>query len=422
MDNQAAERDQDVITYETFSGLRNDVSPERFGPGDLYIANNIDLDRTGRMSRRAGFTNVLPGPIHSVWSSDEEDQCLFVSGGQVTQLNPDFTSSPLALLTAPLEPVSFVKVNDRVYFANGVDTGVVEQGAVRSWGIAPPLLPGVEVISGAMFAGQYQVAMTYFRSDAQESGAVMAATVAVPANGGLALTLPVSTDPGVSAKGVYISPANGEDLYLAAIIPNDQINAQFLGQGLDLDLPLVTQFLQQAPAGQLVAYYRGRLFVAQGDVLYPSEPFAYEQFDPRNYIQMDSRITMLAPMTDKELSDAGRSSGFFVGTDRSSGVLVGSSPEDFQYVPKTDYGAVFGALDFVDGSLFDTAVGTRKLPIWLSTQGICVGMPDMAVQNLTRSKFGDTPSRPGGAFMQAKGRGAALFLAGPNRFIATCNF
>jgi hypothetical protein len=94
-------------------------------------------------------------------------------------------------------------------------------------------------------------------------------------------------------------------------------------------------------------------------------------------------------------------------------VLVGSDPKDFQYVPKADYGAILGALDFVDGALFsDDALGGRQLPVWLTTQGICVGLPDMAIRNLTRSKY---------AF-PATGQGAALFMPGPNRFIASANF
>jgi hypothetical protein len=47
--------------------------------------------------------------------------------------------------------------------------------------------------------------------------------------------------------------------------------------------------------------------------------------------------------------------------------------------------------------------------MWHSQQGICVGMPDLSIRNLTRSKY----------TFSASGQGAAVFMPGPNRFIAT---
>ena len=155
------------------------------------------------------------------------------------------------------------------------------------------------------------------------------------------------------------------------------------------------------------------MYVAVGDVLYPSSSFGYELFDLREYIPLDGRITLLAPLTDKEMIiDRGLGSGLFIGTDRSCGVLAGTSPENFQYVPKSDYGAIPGALAYVDGALFgDDSLGARQLPMWLTTQGICIGMPEMAIRNLTRSHY----------TIPAAGLGAALFMPGPNRFLATAN-
>lgn len=409
-DNQTQQRDQDVVTYSTFAGLRNDVPPERFGQGDLALANNVDLDKSGELSRRDGYTSVLAGATHSVWGSPAGDTCYFMQGNVLKQFNADRSATTLATLQASA-PVSFVKVNERTYFSNGVDTGVIERGAVRSWGAAPPTLPDVVVGVGNLPAGDYQFTLTWVAQDGQESGAPLAASVSVPAGGGLTFTgLPVSADPRIVAKKLYLSPPNGEEMFLALILANGQTSAAYAGDTGEFNLPLDTQFLQAAPAGQIVAYYRGHLFVAQGDAIYPSEEFAYEHFDPRRYIALDGRITMMAPILDRELYEAGKSSGFFIGTDRSCGVLVGSGPENFQYVPKANYGVVPGALAMVDGSMFqDGSAGMRELPMFLTTQGICTGMPDLTIRNLTRSRYQFTVGS----------QGAALFMPGPNRFIAT---
>lgn len=409
-DNQTQERDQDVVNYTTFSGLRNDVPPERFSQGDLARADNVNIDKSGELSRRAGYSLTLAGATHSLWSNRRGDTCFFMQGNVLQQLNADTSATPLKTLQASL-PVSFVQVNDRTYFSNGVDTGVIEQGAVRSWGVAPPTLSDIAIGVGSLPAGTYQFTLTWVMADGQESGAPLADVVQVGAGSSIAFTsLPVSNDPRVIAKKLYLSPPNGEEMFLALIVANAQTSASYAGDTSEFNLPLDSQFLRAAPAGQIVAAYHGRTFVAQGDVIYPSEGFDFERFDPRKYIPVDGRVTMMAEIVDREMFDTGKSSGFFIGTDRSCGVLIGSSPETFQYVPKASYGVVAGAVTMVDGTMFqDGAIGVREVPMFLTTQGICVGMPDLTVKNLTRSRF---------TFPIGK-QGAALFMPGPNRFIAT---
>jgi hypothetical protein len=404
-DNQTQQRDQDVVTYESFSGLRNDVTPERFTPADLTVASNVDLDKSGRLARRNGYTSVLAGAVHSLWV------CLFAQGSQLNQLNANYSTTNLTAITPGL-PLSYCKVSERVYYANGADTGILENGVVRSWGLAVPPLPGVTAAAGNMPVGTYQFAVTYLRNDGQESGAPLAGSISLPDGGGLSFALPVPTDPGVTGKILYLSTPNGDVLYVCEVLPAAATTASYIGDTTELNLPLNTQFFGPPPAGQLVGYYKGRMFVAVDDTLYYSEGFGYELFDLRKYIALDGRITLLAPMYEHEMYEGGRNSGLFIGTDRSCGVLVGAAPEDFQYVPKVNYGAVEGAVDYVDGSLFgDDSQGARLLPMFLTTQGICVGMPQLNIRNLTRSKFS----------FPVSGRGAALFMAGPNRFIATNN-
>lgn len=409
--NQESQRDADVISYTAFTGLRNDTRPERFELSDLAVATNIDIDKSYEISRRAGYSQQISGAAHSVWANPQGTLCFFAQGNVLYGLNVDYSQVELATLVSS-EPISFEQVNDLVYFSNGTDTGVIGRGAVRSWGVAPPPLPQIALSVGFMPAGTYLVTMTYLCSDGQESGAQQAEAVQVPTDGAALLfsDLAIPTDPRVSTKVIYLTEPNGEDIYQALLLPAAATTATYANDTTELNLPLESEFLQRAPAGQLVAYYRGHMFVAQGDTLCPSEPFAYERFDPRSYLQLDGRITMLGALTDKELYDTGKNSGLFVGTDRSCGVLIGSSPADFQYVPKTSYGAVFGAQTKVDGTLFeDGSAGAIELPMWLTTGGICVGMPGMTIRNLTRSRY----TFPVGS------KGAGLFMPIRNRLIFT---
>jgi hypothetical protein len=428
------------MDLRAFSGLRNDRPVERFDPSDLSVAQNIDIDNSGAIAMRSGYVLRSAGAKHSLWSSDDEAIALYVSGTALYRLNADTSGTVLMTgLTAGL-PMAYWKTLDRVYFTNGQQSGVLDNGIVRSWGLAVPPAPAVSQTSGAMPAGSYQYTLTYFRNDGQESGAALASRIDIAATGayqpysvsqtysssggsaaatytatpeqvtnnsgvgGLSFTLPVSSDPTVVSKGIYISTPNSEVLYLAMVVPNATTSATYSGSTAEFNLPLITQFLAPPPAGQIVRDYRGVMYVASGDAIYPSEDYGYELFDYRKAIPFDGRVTLL------EALDNPGGGGLFVGTDRACGALVGRGIADFEYVPKVNYGAVEGTSVRVDGSLFgDDSAGARLLPVWLTTHGIMVGLPQMEVRNLTRTRYR----------IAASGRGAGVFQPTSNRLILT---
>jgi len=403
------QRDKDTIVYAQFSGLRNDVDPERFDLGDMTVANNIDIDQTGRISRRPGYTLMRAGATHSMWATPNEDICMFVSGGWLHQMNDDFSDTALLQLVDGVSPMSYDRVNDCVYFSNGTDIGIVQNGVVRSWGLPVAPLPNVAATIGAMSAGTYQFNMVWLRADGQESGCGLNGTIQLDDSSGIDFTIPIAPSPDVVGAIIYISPANS-DLVFEAIVSAPGQTVSWRSDPSSLSVPLATQFLGPPPAGHMVAFYRGHMFVAAGDTIFISQPYAYELFSMNRYIQFDSRVTMLIALSDLDHTEAGRSSGFFIGTERSTGILAGNNPDDFQYVKKADYGVVPGTVDAMDSSqLRDGQAGARIIPMWLSHVGVCVGMPDLAINNLTRGQYNFT----------AAGRGAALFIPNPARYIAT---
>lgn len=413
-DTPKQQRDPDLVSFGSFAGLRNDVAEERLTPTDLALGDNVDLDNSGRLARRVGRTQLTSTPTHSVWS-DNMLLAFCVQGAQLMRIALDFSLTPVFTGLTLGRPVSYVKVNDRVYFTNGRETGVFEGTSVRSWGLPVPPTPGAAILpNGLLLAGTYQFVTTYVRNDGQESGAGLAGRAQVASNGGLQFVFSPPADATITARNIYVTAPNGDVLYLAMTVPISATNINYAASSIDQNYDLKTQRLVAPPAGQIAGYYSGRMYVVVDDNIYPSEPYAYELFDLRKYIPLNGRGTLFAGLEDKERIDTpGLDSGIFVGTDRECGILVGSSPEEFQFVPKTDFGAIEGTLDFVAGSLLgDGSAGARKLPMWLTTQGICAGMPGMEIKNLTRNRYSFT----------AAGRGAALFEPNPNRFIVVSNF
>ena len=389
------------VKYRAFTGLRNDVDPERLLPAELVTASNVDLDRTGRLARRSGYTRVRTGSVHSLWASGA--LALFVEDAALKQLNTDYTATILRGILTPGLRMSYEAVNGVVYYSNAAETGVIQNGVSRSWGLAVPSLPGAVATVGTMPAGDYQYVLTWRRSDGQESGAGLAGRITLPAGSGITFALPVSADADVTHKWLYLSPPNGDVLYRALLLANATTSATYQNDTLELTLPLETQLLGPPPAGHLVRYYAGRMFVAVDDALFYSEPFAHELFDMRRYLALDGRITLFAPA---------EKNGVWVATDKAIGWVEGTDPDKFEYVQKADYGAIEGALDYVEGSLFgDGGQGDVRIPLWLTTEGVCAGMTNGTLRNLTRERYS----------FSASGQGAALFMPAEKRFVAVAN-
>jgi len=393
--------DKDVISYFEFSGLRNDIALHRFDATDLAVADNVVIDKSHRIFRRRGATKRVPGAAHSLWAS--ETRAFFMSGTSLMELKNDMSVATLATNLSGAR-TSFCQPSDTLYLTDGATTKAMSGAALRTWGMAVPPVPLATIVVGDLAPGRYGITATYVRDDGQESGALAGEFFDVAAGSSLMLTPIASAEPGVVATRVYMTAADSEAFM--CVSENATASLTLTRAMVDAMIePLATQFLGPPPPGQMIAYYKGHMFVAAGDVLYPSEPYSYELFDLRKFIQMDGEITLLAPLEDRS---GGDSTGFFVGTSASCGILAGGGPDAFQYIPKADYGAVPGAVAFVDGNLYANGViGSRMLPMWLSACGICVGMPGLEVLNLTRS----------GYIFPIGARGAAIFIADESQFI-----
>jgi len=391
-------RDEEPVTYQNFSGLRNNVAAGDFDTSDLEVALNVDLNDKGVVSRRKGFgTAVLAGSYHSLWSG--AGVCLAVTDTSLKRILPGYTATTLRSNLTAGRRMAYVGVGARAYYSNGVDTGVVENGASRSWGIARPPRISATAISGTLRAGRYQFAMTYVRSDGQESGAPRAGVLELTAFGGFRFSsLPVSTDSGVLTKVLYLSKVNGETLFRKAEIAADETSLDVTDDDVS-SLVLRTQHLNAPPAGDVLAVYNGRLLSASGSYLSYSEPYAYELFDPRLVLVFESAVKMIAPVKG----------GVFVGTDKETVFLQGDDIGNSSLEHKADYGVVPGTLAYAQASAFGEGSQSGLLAVWASTQGACVGADGGAFRNLTQERFA-YPKQPQGAALFRQHRGMNQYL------------
>lgn len=394
-----------MAEIKAFTGLRNDVQPERMEAGDLVVADNVNIDPSGQLSRRDGRTLALAGSYHSLWA--QSDLCLMVGDTTLYRVAPGYTTTALRTGLTAGAKMAYQPIDARTYYSNGRESGVVEAGASRSWGLVPPAHQGTaaEVI-GHLAAGTYQWAVTYLRDDGQESGTGLAGRIEIGGDAGIYFdSLPVSVDPSVVGKILYLTECNGSVLYEAATLGASATTHTIIGAVGGAN-PLMTQHLANPPAGQVLAYYKGRAYVAAGHVLYYSEPHAYELFDLRHYVELPGPITVLAPI---ETQDGG---GIFIAAGEMTGFIGGTSPEEMTYTPLAQYGGILGTLTYVEGTLFgDGALGAKMLPMWTSTAGVCVGTPDGQLLNLTEQRYQ----------MDEDGEGCAVFMPDESRYVVVIN-
>ncbi|MBF0316788.1 MAG: hypothetical protein HQL04_01315 [Nitrospirae bacterium] len=411
------------ITHTGFRGLVN-VKPTREassdGLSDLKSAVNVDIDNSGNVVTRPGFLRVYEGKVHSLYGNGKV--CLFRQADRLMQLyqvsgaedsSPDVVA-PYAVRTLASGingslRMSYQYVAGRVYYSDAAVTGVVEVTArpipvVRSWGMLPPDAPVLSATTeGILSKGKYQVSLTYTRNDGQESGASTVASMTLTKKaGGIDVICPLSADPNVRKINIYISAPNGEVPYLAAsldntpsaTVPGFTVPYHYRGETVT-GPPLLTWGLKPPPPGQLLCYYRGRLYVASLNTLWYSQPYTYELFDPaQGWLAFDNPITLVAAVED----------GIFVATSREVVFLKGTEPERFQLMQVSDCGAVFGtqAMGVLPGE--QGVNGRTEVVFWESRMGKCAGLSGGRIQFLTADTYNYEAGEIGtGVFWQRSG-------------------
>lgn len=379
-----------TIEFGALNGVRNDVSLERYKQGDLSKGVNIDVDDTGKVWRREGTTAVLAGNMHSLYNDGQTT--LVVDGGNLTLLDK-LTKHVILPVTG--RKLDYVTVNDEIYWSDEYQSGVVQQGANRRWGIAVPPPPVFAVGAGSLDAGTYLVTTTYVRRDGRESGASKTVSITVPQNSSFTAVLTQSTDSLVTHCRLYISTVNGEVCYLAGEVANGH-TALLISDAQQRGPAVRTMFMGPAPAGQVVGHFAGRAYVAQGPYLWYSQPYEHELFDLRSgYLGFDSNVTIFAPVSD----------GIYIGSDKSVHFLVGTDPTTMERRQVASYGAVRGTKRELPAYYFGPPDETPQgvVQTFMTQRGMCAGLEHGVFKNLTGGRYMPVAASAGASLLKVRG-------------------
>jgi hypothetical protein len=395
-----------VVTFDKWRGINTTNSAQTTPDNYLKTAINVDVDKTGNIQKRKGYTLLASGNISALWASTSGLGCFAVVDGNLVEVYSDYSFSS-SLLTLPIgTPFSFEEVDDKIYFCNNYYTGIISNGQVKSWGITKtqPTL-ALSTTSGNLDAGDYQVSYTFVNLEGIESGCSESQIITLPtSSSGITFTLNNVIDSSTAYARVYCSTQDGRVLYYSGIcLPNSSYT---IASASNLSNPLRTFNLDRAPSGQQVRYHNGRLYIAQDNILWYSEKYMYQHFNlSENYIEFPTRIRELMPME----------SGIWVGSDKLY-FLSGTDPKQFTRVTKDVAGVVEGTGTKVPG-IYSIQPGTPSNYYWIVTTnlGIYTLMEQGSLINQTLPNVELENSNSGnGLFLRANGINQYLSMLKPN--------
>ena len=147
-------------------------------------------------------------------------------------------------------------------------------------------------------------------------------------------------------------------------------------------------YKQPLPPGKFITYYRGKLYVAKGKVLYISDALC-DHYDIRTGFRVFSNdITMLIAV-DK---------GLYI-SDGVTWFISGIDSDEFKKEKVLDADAIPYTAVVVNGSNLSDGLPENYV-LWTSTVGICLGDNDGKIKNLTRSRYAMPELSSGGAVVR----------------------
>jgi hypothetical protein len=364
-------------------GMNNIQKLEAVPEGAVRSCVNWDIDDTGNLVRRRGYAKVYSGTIAKETAWSDGNTALFVENGDLKKLHSDYTAETVRAGVGNT-PMAYLRKDGFIYFTNGTVTGkYTEKGGAVPWGInGPSIQPRLQALnSGELDAGTYQVAVTFVSPEGEESGTGIAATIEVPEAGAI-LAHDIQQPDSDQSINLYVSAVDGEELFLIASLRYGEDEYRINRVKNVTTRKLVTQFGYPPPAGNIIEYHNGRIYIADGKVLWPTRPMRYGLHMPAtDFFLFGEDIAIVKSVDD----------GIYVATKQEQ-TESGTKPGRTYWLGNLDSGNLhqreilpYGAVPRTDINLPKTSEGARQVA-WFSERGIVVGTAGGITANLMEDR------------------------------------
>jgi len=377
-----------------FLGINNRLPDFALGTDKgswLRDAVNVDIDNAGRVRRRKEVALIQAmSNADSLYLTSATAGYLRRGAAIYAITLPTYTETLFKVLTTAA-PLSWAEYAGSLYYSNGTDSGRIDAGVWYPWGLATPSAPSCTNIPGAVYAGAYQVSVSYSNNVTGEEGGVSASTSqSLSAAGGIRITLPGAST-GATHVNVYFSTVNGSipmwiGSYAIGTATVDVVAepTRLRESGGRLEYPL--------PAGTQIFVANGLLCSVDGNRInigLPARPGYYVPIDGRaraegapleyGYITFPAPVDLAVPTQMGVYVAWGDVTQFFAGTSFAASEMV----KDV-----LAYGAVPGTA-FVVPHMANPLVG------WFGDHGIVLGDQQGQVKDTMIDNIDLTPPASG---------------------------
>lgn len=326
-------------------------------------ALNVNVTPAGKAEIRPGARLVTAQRYRNLWQSPLHGDAFATLGADWVKLDPA-TWAHEVLATAGEGDVEHEVLNNLVCAAAPAGIFTFDGRSAQRLTLDTPAPPFVLTGSGSLPAGTYGVAVAWLRGT-QESAPSPITFAEVGEAGALVVTLPMCLDASVTGARLYLTRQNGGELLLAGdyALASPSIRLPLLP---DLGRPAQFRHLSPMPTGKYLKYWRGRLLVANGNVLRWSEALAYHLHDERHgFVQMPQRITFVQPVDG----------GIWVGQVDHVAFLAGAEPGALSLSRKASRAPIPGSAILVPAEVVgsNASPGGSPVAVWLAENGYVMG-------------------------------------------------
>lgn len=124
-----------------------------------------------------------------------------------------------------------------------------------------------------------------------------------------------------------------------------------------------------------VETFAGRNYYACNERVYYTPVFGYYKLRlGKDYFRFPDTVTMIAKVED----------GLFIGTLDETFYLSDREPRKASLLKVANVGVIEGTKTYVEGSIVGDGSSTELLPIWATSTGFCVGLPNGQISRVTQ--------------------------------------
>lgn len=259
----------------------------------LKDAVNVDIHGSGKLSLVKDSILATDKPFKDLWQSPLHHETFGRLGGDWVKIAPGWTHETLADIGD--KTINHIVLNNRVIVAGKNGLFSYDGNKALPLTIDTPPSPQASVIDGNMDKGVYLFAIAWLRGfdeKAEQSAVSAIASIKLDGKQNLNIMLPLCFDSSITGVRVFVSHADGANLYRLGDYPINTAEViatnAVLGQAEFVSL-------SPMPTGDYMDYWRGRLITAKSNIIRFSQPLAYHVHDERfDFVLLPQRISFLA--------------------------------------------------------------------------------------------------------------------------------